>query len=157
MFKKLYLNSAPSFCLAVRITRRRYMTLFDQSSQRTERHTWTIPCPRERWNSRTPPCKQGVPKCTHRRVKKSVSELVDHTLYFAYFHTIMEYDIFWRVSVESKRIFQQQKSIIRFMSGSTYRNSCRTLFWKLEILTLDFSIYAVFDEFCLVQFRAFHI
>jgi hypothetical protein len=27
------------------------------------------------------PANRGVPKCTHNRVKKSVSELVDHTLY----------------------------------------------------------------------------
>jgi hypothetical protein len=31
-------------------------------------------------------------------------------IYFAYFHTVMEYGIiFWGVSVESKRIFQQKK------------------------------------------------
>jgi len=58
-------------------------------------------------------------------------------IYFAYFHTVMEYGIsFWGVSVESKRIFQQQKRIIRIMTGSTSRVSCRTLFRKLEILTL---------------------
>jgi hypothetical protein len=57
-------------------------------------------------------------------------------IYFTYFHTIMEYPIiFWGVSVEGKRIFRQQKRIIRIMTGSTSRISCRTLFWKLEILT----------------------
>jgi len=31
-------------------------------------------------------------------------------IYLAYIHTVMEYGIsFWGVSVESKRIFQQQK------------------------------------------------
>jgi len=58
-------------------------------------------------------------------------------IYFAYVHSVMEYGIsFWGVSVESKRIFQQQKRIIRIMTGSTSRISCRTLFQKLEILTL---------------------
>jgi len=58
-------------------------------------------------------------------------------IYFAYFHTVMEYGIsFWGVSVESKKIFQQQKRIIGIMTGSTSRISCRTLFRKLEILTL---------------------
>jgi hypothetical protein len=42
----------------------------------------------------------------------------------------------WGVSVESNKIFQQQKRIIRIMTGSTSRISCRTLFQKLEILTL---------------------
>jgi hypothetical protein len=49
----------------------------------------------------------------------------------------MEYAlIFWGVSVESKKNFQQQKRIIRIMTGSTSRISCRTWFRKLEILTL---------------------
>jgi len=53
-------------------------------------------------------------------------------IYFAYFHTITVYGIiFWGVSVESRRIFQQQKRIIRIMTGSTSRISCRTLFRKL--------------------------
>jgi hypothetical protein len=53
-------------------------------------------------------------------------------IYFAYFHTVMEYGIiFWGVSVESKRIFQKQKRIIRIMTHSTSRISCRTWLWKL--------------------------
>ena len=67
------------------------------------------------------------PCCNSNTLKK---------IYFAYFHTVMEYGIiFWGVSVESKRIFHQQKRIIRIMTGSTSRISCRTLFQKLEILT----------------------
>jgi hypothetical protein len=58
-------------------------------------------------------------------------------IYFTYFHAVMEYGIIlWEDSVESKRIFQQQKRIIRIMTRSTSRISCRTLFKKLEILTL---------------------
>jgi hypothetical protein len=60
-------------------------------------------------------------------------------IYFAYFYADMEYGIiFWGYSVESKRIFQKQIRIIGIMTGSTSRISCRTLFWKLEILTLTF-------------------
>jgi hypothetical protein len=58
-------------------------------------------------------------------------------VYFAYFHTVMEYGIiFWGVSAESKRISQQQKRIIRIKTGSTLRISCRMLSQKLELLTL---------------------
>jgi len=58
-------------------------------------------------------------------------------IYFAYFHAVMEYVfIFWGDSVESKRIFQKQKRIARIMTGSTSRILCRTLFKKLQILTL---------------------
>jgi len=49
----------------------------------------------------------------------------------------MEYGtIFWGNSVESKRIFQKQKRIIRIMTGTTARTSCRPLFRELQILTL---------------------
>jgi len=40
-----------------------------------------LPCLRERGSSRIPSCKQGCPKYTHSRVKKSVLELFGHTLY----------------------------------------------------------------------------
>jgi effector-binding domain-containing protein len=41
----------------------------------------------------------------------------------------MEYGIiFWGDSVESKRMFQQQKKITRIMTESTSRNSRKTLF-----------------------------
>ena len=63
-----------------------------------------------------------------------------HTLkmiYFAYFHSVMEFGIiFWGVSVKSKRIFLQQKRIIRIMTGSSTRTTCKMLFPKLKILTL---------------------
>jgi hypothetical protein len=58
-------------------------------------------------------------------------------IYFACFHTVTEYGIIsWGVSAEGKSIFHRQKRIIRIMTGSTSSISCRTLFWKLEILTL---------------------
>jgi hypothetical protein len=62
-------------------------------------------------------------------------------IYFAYFHSIMEFGIFWGVSVESKKVFLQQKRIIRIMTGSPPpRTLCRTLFCILKILTM-FSQY----------------
>jgi hypothetical protein len=40
-------------------------------------------------------------------------------IYFAYFHSVMEFGIlFWGVSVESKKVFLQQKKAIRIMTGS---------------------------------------
>jgi hypothetical protein len=50
-------------------------------------------------------------------------------IYFAFFYAVVEYVIiFWEDSIESKRILQQQKRIIRIMMGSTSSISCRTLF-----------------------------
>ena len=57
-------------CAAWTITRRRYMTLFDWSSQRTDRRAGTIPFPRERGSSRTPPCKLGYPEVYPQPSKK---------------------------------------------------------------------------------------
>ena len=58
-------------------------------------------------------------------------------VYFACFHSIMEFGvIFWGVSVESKRIFHLQKRVIRIMTGSTIRTSYKRLFQELKILTL---------------------
>jgi len=46
----------------------------------------------------------------------------------------MEYGvIFWGNSVESKGVFQQQKRIIRIMTGSSSRTIYKPLFQKLEI------------------------
>jgi len=57
-------------------------------------------------------------------------------IYFACLRAIMEYGIiFWGNSVKSKRIFQKQKRIIRIMTGTTARTSCRLLFPELQILT----------------------
>ena len=72
-----------------------------------------------------------------RRMNPCCNSNTIKTIYFAYFHTVMEYGItFWGVSVESERIFQQQKRIITTMTESTSRISRRTLFRKLEIMTL---------------------
>jgi hypothetical protein len=71
-------------------------------------------------------------ECIHV-AKQALSKII----YFAYFHAVIEYGIiFWGDSVESNRIYQQQKRIIRIMTGSTSRISCKTLFKKLEKLTL---------------------
>jgi hypothetical protein len=59
-------------------------------------------------------------------------------MYFAYFHSIMKYGIiFWGNSSHSKKILTLQKKIVRLMAGVKSRNSCKNLFKRLEILTLQ--------------------
>jgi len=83
-------------CTARKITRRRYTTLFDRSSQRNERRPGIIPCPREKGSSRTPPCKQGCPEVCPQTSKKSVSELIDHTdNYVSIILTVMQHIKYW--------------------------------------------------------------
>ena len=58
-------------------------------------------------------------------------------IYYSYFHSRLQYGIiFWGNSIESIRGFQIQKRIIRVMTGSNARASCRPLFKSLGILTL---------------------
>ena len=49
----------------------------------------------------------------------------------------MEFGImFWGASAESRKVFLFQKRILRVMTGSPPRATCRTLFCKLDILTM---------------------
>jgi len=58
-------------------------------------------------------------------------------IYFAYFHSIINYGIiFWGNSTECKKVFLAQKKIIRIMTGSRPRTSCKPLFQSLGILTV---------------------
>ena len=60
------------------------------------------------------------------------------TVYFATVHSIISYGIiFWGISTNSKIIFKTQKRIIRIITNSTNRDSCRDLFKKLGILPLQ--------------------
>ena len=83
-----------------------------------------------------------------RSVKPFASQQMLQIIYFSYFHSIMFYGlIFWDHSPHSVRVFRLQKRIIRIMTGSGSRDSCRTLFICLNILPLP-SLYI----FLLLQF-----
>jgi hypothetical protein len=57
------------------------------------------------------------------------------SIYFAYFHSIVQYRIFFGGnSLNSRKIFTLQKKIIRIMVGAHPRTPCRSLFKKQEIL-----------------------
>jgi IS1 family transposase len=57
------------------------------------------------------------------------------SIYFAYFHSILQYGIiFWGNSSTSRRIFTLHKKIIGIMLGAHPRTPCRNLFKKLESL-----------------------
>jgi hypothetical protein len=59
------------------------------------------------------------------------------SIYFAYFQSTMMYGIiFWGNSHNSRKLFTLQKKIIRIMATVKHRNSCRSLFKRLENLTL---------------------
>jgi hypothetical protein len=56
-------------------------------------------------------------------------------IYFSYFHTVMSYGIiFWGNTLYSNNIFKLQKRVIRIITNSRNRDSCRELFKELNIL-----------------------
>jgi len=70
-------------------------------------------------------------------------------VYFAYIHSIMSYGIiFGGNQPYSDKIFEIQKRVIRIITSSRMRDSCRELFKKLEILILIFSIYLLNINIC---------
>jgi hypothetical protein len=59
------------------------------------------------------------------------------SIYYSYFHSLMTYGIiFWGNSTHSIHVFWLQKRVIRIITDSRPRDSCRQLFKKLGILPL---------------------
>jgi hypothetical protein len=76
-----------------------------------------------------------------RSIKPFVSQQMLKAIYYSHFHAIISYGImFWGNSAHSARDFRMQKRIIRIMTGSRSRDSCRKLFDKFNILPLP-SLY----------------
>jgi hypothetical protein len=58
-------------------------------------------------------------------------------IYFTHIHSIISYGIiFWGSSSYTNKVFILQKKIIRIITNTKSRNSCRELFKNLEIMTL---------------------
>ena len=73
------------------------------------------------------------------------------TVYYSYFNAIITYGLpFWGNSPHSTKIFIMQKRIIRIMTGTKNRVSCRNLFKKLGILPLA-SLYIFYLMLFVVQ------
>jgi hypothetical protein len=74
-------------------------------------------------------------------IRTIASYLPTHILkvvYHAYVHSLMSYGIiFWGNSTRSIEIFKIQKRVIRIMTKSSSRASCRQLFKQLEVLPLQ--------------------
>jgi hypothetical protein len=78
-----------------------------------------------------------------RSIKPLVSQQMLKAIYYSHFHTIILYGLmFWGNSAHSARVFRMQKRIIRIMTGSRSRDSCRKLFGHFNILPLP-SLYII--------------
>ena len=72
-----------------------------------------------------------------RYLKNIVLKTTLWTLYYAYIHPIISYGIiFWRRSSKVTKVFILQKRIVRVLTDTRARESCRDVFKKMEILPL---------------------
>ena len=70
-------------------------------------------------------------------LKPFASQQMLKIIYYSYFHSIMSYGvIFWGHSSLGIKVYRLQKRIIRIMTGSGNKDSCRKLFTSMEILPL---------------------
>ena len=70
-----------------------------------------------------------------RNLTNTLNADILRMVYYAYFHPIILYGvIFWGNSTHAHQIFKLQKRVIRIMSGTGPRSSCRNLYKKLRIL-----------------------
>jgi hypothetical protein len=73
-----------------------------------------------------------------RAVKPYMSQETLRMIYFSYVHPVMTYGIiFWGNSLNSIHIFRLQKRILRIITTSRGRDSCRELFRNLKIFPLQ--------------------
>ena len=58
-------------------------------------------------------------------------------IYFAHIHSVISYGIiFWGSSFYANKVFTLQKKIIRIITNTRPRDSCREIFKSMEIMTL---------------------
>jgi hypothetical protein len=73
-----------------------------------------------------------------KAVKPYMSQETLRTIYFSYVHSVRTYGIiFWGNSPHSIHIFRLKKRIVRIVTNSRSRDSCRELFMKMNILPLQ--------------------
>jgi hypothetical protein len=72
-----------------------------------------------------------------RNLKHIVPQSTLWTIYYAYIHSILSYGIiFWGRSSNVSKLFILQKRIIRIITNTGVRESCREAFKNMEIMTL---------------------
>jgi hypothetical protein len=60
------------------------------------------------------------------------------SVYFSYFYPIMKHGIIFGITHLTEKIFTFQKRIIRLLADGKPRNSYKSLFKRLEVLTLPY-------------------
>jgi hypothetical protein len=77
-------------------------------------------------------------------------------VYYAYFHSTMVYGIiFWSNSIESNKVFLQQKRIVRAILGINPHSTYKSHFKILEILAMPLQFILSLTEFFVNSFTYF--
>ena len=85
-----------------------------------------------------------------KSLKNITSTRMIWNVYFAYVESRLRYGIiFWGGESKSIQIFQLQKKVIRLITGTHKRTSCRPIFRKFKILTLT-SLY-ILEVLCFLK------
>jgi len=72
-----------------------------------------------------------------RNIKHIVPIDMLRVIYFTYINSIISYSIiFWGTSSYTNKVFLLQKKIIRIITNTKPRDSCREVFKSMEIVTL---------------------
>jgi hypothetical protein len=72
-----------------------------------------------------------------RNLKHILPQSALRTIYYSYIHSILSYSIiFWGRSSNVKKLFILQKKIVRNITNTGLRESCREAFKNMEIMTL---------------------
>jgi hypothetical protein len=72
-----------------------------------------------------------------RNIKHTVPVDTLRVIYFAHMHSIIRYGIiFWGSSSYANKVFIIQKKIIRIITNTRPRDSCREVFKNMEIMTI---------------------
>jgi len=83
-----------------------------------------------------------------RNIKHIVPIDTLRVIYFALIHSIISYGIiFWGSSSYANKVFILQKKIIKIITNTRPRDSCREVFKNMEIMTLYSQYIYIFISF----------
>jgi hypothetical protein len=86
-----------------------------------------------------------------RGTKPFISQDVMRLVYFSYFHSLMTYGIIiWGNSSDSVQVFRMQKRVVRILTGSRCKDSCRELFKKTSPLQSRYIYIYIYIYACTI-------
>ena len=79
-----------------------------------------------------------------RNLKHIVPQSSLRTIYYTYIHSLLSYSIiFWGRSSNVNKLFILQKRIVRIITNTGVRESCREAFKNMEIMTYSQYIFSL--------------